>query len=145
MVRQDAVPVLVVDDNLGFLRVVQAILEKATPPFSVHTVESGTEALAFLERRPPFDRAPRPAFIVLDFHLPDMDAPSVLDRIGARAELREIPVLVLSQAAWEEDEAAARRAGARQFGVKPSRVAALRDAVVTFWKEHAHGGEDPTD
>jgi hypothetical protein len=52
---------------------------------------------------------------------------------------------VLSQAAWEEDEAAARAAGARQFKVKPSRVQALRDAVVSFWKEHAHGRIDPTD
>jgi CheY-like chemotaxis protein len=82
--KPDSVPVLVVDDNLGFLRVVQAILEKATPAFSVHTVESGTEALAFLERQPPFADAPRPAFIVLDFHLPDMNAPSVLGRIGPR-------------------------------------------------------------
>ncbi|HZP42524.1 MAG TPA: response regulator [Candidatus Binatia bacterium] len=143
--KPDSVPVLVVDDNLGFLRVVQAILEKATPAFSVHTVESGTEALAFLERQPPFADAPRPAFIVLDFHLPDMNAPSVLGRIGAKDDLREIPVLVLSQAAWEEDEAAARAAGARQFKVKPSRVQALRDAVVSFWKEHAHGRIDPTD
>jgi CheY-like chemotaxis protein len=122
---------------------VQAILEKATPRFSVHAVESGTEALAFLERKPPFADAPRPAFIVLDFHLPDMNAPSILDRIGARDDLREIPVLVLSQAAWEEDEAAAKAAGARQFWVKPSRVQALREAVVSFWKEHAHGRIDP--
>jgi CheY-like chemotaxis protein len=144
-VTGDAVPVLVVDDNLGFLRVAQAILEKATPRFAVHTVESGTEALAFLERKPPFTDAPRPAFIVLDFHLPDMDAPSVLGHILASDQLRRIPVLVLSQAAWEEDQQAAIAAGALQFDVKPSRVQALREAVVKFWKEHAHGGDDPAD
>ena len=139
------VPVLVVDDNLGFLRVAQAILEKATPRFAVHCVESGTEALAFLERKPPFVEAPRPHFIVLDFHLPDMNAPAVLDRILANETLRSIPVLVLSQAAWEEDELAAKAAGALEFGIKPSRVRALREAVVKFWKEHAHGSDDPAD
>jgi len=137
-----AATVLVVDDNEDFLRVARAILGDA---FTVHTVESGAEALAFLERRHPFDDAPRPAFVVLDFHLPDMNAPAVLDRIGADDDLRAIPVLVLSQADWEEDRAAARAAGARQFRVKPSRVQALRDAVFAFWREHAHAGVGPAD
>lgn len=139
------VPVLVVDDNLGFLRVVQTILEKATPSFAVHTVESGTEALAFLERRAPYADAPRPAFIVLDFHLPDMNAPAILAELATRGTLGEIPVMVLSQAAWEEDETAARAAGAITFAVKPSRVQELRDEVVKFWKEHAHGSARPAD
>ena len=132
-----AVEVLVVDDNLGFLRAARAVLAGT---FVVHTVENGAEALAFLERRPPFADAPRPAFVVLDFHLPDMNAPAVLGRLAADAALRTIPVLVLSQADWEEDAAAARDAGARAFRVKPSRVHALRDAVVAFWEEHGHAG-----
>src|SRR5262249_47316200 len=100
--------VLVVDDNPGCLRFARAILEDA---FRVHTVENGAEALAFLERRAPFADAPRPAFVVLDFHLPDMNAPAVLARLSTDATLRALPVLVLSQADWEEDERAARDAG----------------------------------
>ena len=96
-----AVPVLVVDDNQGFLRAARAVLEQA---FAVHTVEN-----------------------------------------GADAELAAIPVLVMSQADWEEDAAAARAAGARQFRVKPSRVQALREAIVAFWKEHARAGARPAD
>jgi len=137
-----AVTVLVVDDNQGFLRAARAVLHET---FVVHTVENGNDALAFLERRPPFVTAPRPTFVVLDFHLPDMDAPAVLARLGADAELRAIPVLVMSQADWEEDAVAARAAGARQFRVKPSRVKALREAIVSFWKEHARGGAYPAD
>ena len=132
-----AVDVLVVDDNEGFLRAARAVLADT---FVVHTVVNGGEALAFLERRPPFVDAPRPAFVVLDFHLPDMKAPAILDRIAADASLSAIPVLVLSQADWEEDAAAARDAGARAFRVKPSRVQTLRDAVVAFWEEHGHAG-----
>jgi len=51
----------------------------------------------------------------------------------------------MSQADWEEDAAAARAAGARQFRVKPSRVQALRETIVAFWKEHAHAGARPAD
>lgn len=140
-----AVPVLVVDDNEDFLRVIRVALRTVRPAFAVHTVESGTEALAFLRREPPFSSAPRPAFIVLDFRLPDIDAPAVLGRLSARADLRAIPVLVLSGADWGEDEAAARAAGATEFRVKPSRVQALREAVVGFWKEHGHEIENPAD
>lgn len=134
--RSAAVPVLIVDDNPGFLRVTRAILDGEAPSFAVHAVETGAAALAFLDRQPPFTDAPRPAFVVLDFHLPDFDAPAVLAAIGARPALRGMPVLVLSQADWEEDEAAARAAGAALFRVKPSRVRPLRDLVVAFWREH---------
>ncbi len=138
------VPVLVIDDNAGFLRVARAALEGARPPFAVHTVQTGTDAIAFLERRPPFTDAPRPAFVVLDFHLPDLDAPAILRRLTTDVTLREIPVLVLSQADWEEDERAARAAGARAFRVKPGRLQALRETMIAFWKEHAHGGNGPS-
>ncbi len=135
--------VLVVDDNRDFLRVMRTVLERGDPAFVVHTVETGTEALAFLERRAPYRDAPRPQFVVLDFLLPDMSAPAVLLRLHAHADLRAIPVLVLSQAGWEQDEAAARAAGACEFRVKPSRVGALRAAVVSFWEEHVHGIDRP--
>jgi CheY-like chemotaxis protein len=137
------VSVLVVDDNVGFLRVARSVLEEREPAFDVHTVESGSDALAFLERRPPFADAPRPAFVVLDFNLPDLNAPAVLARLAEQKTLREIPVMVLSQADWEEDKAAAIAAGARQFRVKPSRVRGLRDAIIAFWKEHGNGSDDP--
>jgi CheY-like chemotaxis protein len=144
-VGEQPVAVLVVDDNVGFLRVVQTVLEGAKPRFAVHTVQSGTEALAFLERRPPFADAPRPAFILLDFHLPDLKAPAVLHRLEADEALRRIPVLVLSQSRWDEDEAAALAAGASHFRVKPSRVEPLREAVVSFWKEHVDGRANSPD
>jgi CheY-like chemotaxis protein len=129
--------VLVVDDNTGFLRVARAVLESAA--FAVHTVKTGKDALAFLERRPPFDTVPRPSFVVLDFHLPDMKAPAVLQWLIGRDDLRRIPVLVMSQADLTE-AAAARAAGATAFRVKPSRVHQLREAMLGFWEAQTRGG-----
>ena len=141
--RAPAVPVLVVDDNCGFLRVVRAVLESGEPLFAVQTVETGHEALALLDRVAPFEEAPRPAFIVLDYHLHDLEAPAVLEQMSARPGLEAIPVLVLSVAGWEKDQAAAMAAGAVRFHEKPSRVGPLRDLLVTFWKEHVDGGQGP--
>jgi CheY-like chemotaxis protein len=142
--RAPAVPVLVVDDNCGFLRVVRAVLESGEPSFAVQTVETGHDALALLDRVAPFEEAPRPAFIVLDYHLHDLEAPAVLALMSARPGLEAIPVLVLSVAGWEKDQAAAMAAGAVRFHEKPSRVGPLRDLLVTFWKEHVDGGQSPS-
>jgi len=131
-----AIPVLVVDDDEGFLRVASSVLADPPPDFTVSTVRSGTEAVAFLERRPPFADAPRPAFVILDLRLPDMDAPEVLARLAADGMLGDLPVLVVSQADWAEDEAALRQAGATEFRTKPSRLSALRDIVIDFWRAH---------
>jgi CheY-like chemotaxis protein len=137
--------VLVVDDNHGFLQVVRRVLGTGSPAFAVHTVETGSQALAFLERRTPYDGVPRPAFVLLDFRLPDMTAATLLETLAARGLLAMLPVLVLSQAAWAEDEAAARAAGATQYAIKPSRVRALREMVVAFWRDQVHGHPDPAD
>ena len=74
-----------------------------------------------------------------------MDAPAVLRRLHDDAGLQAIPVLVVSQADWAEDEAAARAAGARDFRVKPSRAHALRDTFLEFWRTHAHATDRPAD
>jgi len=137
--------VLIVDDNAAFARSARAIIEEIHPAFRVHTVETARDALAFLNCHPPFTAAPRPAFVLLDYHLPDEDAPAVLERLRANPDLANLPVLVLSQADWEVDEAAATLAGATQFQVKPSRVGPLRELVGTFWREHVDGGNGPAD
>ena len=134
--------VLVADDNREFLRIVGRLLAERPEPFAVHTVATGEEALAFLERRPPFEAAPTPAFVVLDFRLPDMRATSILRRMRASAALAHLPVLVLSQAGWAEDAAAAEEAGATVFRVKPSRASDLLQVIEEFWAIHGEP-DDP--
>jgi CheY-like chemotaxis protein len=143
-VTDTPVPVLVVDDNDGFLHTVHAALRETTPRFAVHTASSGSEALAVLERRPPHADAPRPAFVVLDLRLPDFDAPEVLRRLAGRRALDPLPVLVVSTARWDDDVSALQEAGATRIQLKPSRVRALRDMLVSFWKEEVDG-QDPAD
>jgi two-component system, chemotaxis family, response regulator Rcp1 len=136
--------ILVADDNREFLRVVRLVLLEATEPFEVHTVETGEQALAFLRRHPPFAAAPAPSIVVLDYRLPDTRATSILRHMRASPELMHLPVLVLSQAGWMEDAAAARAAGATDFRVKPSRVQDLARVIEEFWAVHANR-DDPAD
>jgi CheY-like chemotaxis protein len=91
------VPVLLVDDDPNFCTAVDRAL--ASVPLRPFAVGTAGDSLRFLGRKAPFDDAPRPAFIVLDFNLPDLNAPAVLTNLRADALSRAIPVLVLSQIA----------------------------------------------
>jgi CheY-like chemotaxis protein len=130
-------PVLLVDDSPEFLGVARQLLEGLRPHVAVHAVTSGTDALAFLTRRAPYGDAPRPIFVVLDFRLPDMNAPEVLERLRGVPGLTDLPILVLSQAGWPDDARRALAAGASAFVVKPSRASALRRVFRDFWTRHA--------
>jgi chemosensory pili system protein ChpA (sensor histidine kinase/response regulator) len=133
------VPILVVDDDAVFLEAVRESLALVAPEFTMYAASSGREALAVL--REGTTAMQRPAFIVLDYHLGDCEAPNVLREIRAVDRLREIPVMVLTQFVWERDCQAATDAGAAQFRVKPSRVRELVQLLLKFWEEHVHERE----
>jgi len=136
--------VLIVDDNEDFLRVARNILVEED--FTVHTAGTSHEAIAFLERCGTDRRAPRPSFVVLDYRLEiPATALDVLARMSRRPVLRAMPVLVISQSRWPEDETAACAAGATAFREKPSSIRALRELLVHFWKETVDGAHHPAD
>jgi CheY-like chemotaxis protein len=62
-----------------------------------------------------------------------MDAPEVLARVRSSPPLRDMPILVLTQAHWAEDEQAAVAAGATTFCAKPSSIGELRRVIERFW------------
>src|SRR5262245_34186744 len=103
------VPILVVDDDPDFCAAVDRAL--ATVPLRPFSVRNATDALRFLARATPFHDAPRPAFVVLDFNLPDLNAPAVLTDLRADPLCRAIPVIVLTQIAGPADEQSAIQAG----------------------------------
>ena len=79
--------VLVVDDDADARGVTQQVLERHG--YDVIAVESGADALAFLARE-------RPALVLLDLRMEDMDGYEVLGMIEWNPALRDLPILVLS-------------------------------------------------
>lgn len=124
--------VLIIDDDPVFRRVLAAILEEEPPgALNARMVETGGAALGMLRATTRDDADWRPDLVVLDYRLPDMQAPTILRYMRSATRLNEVPVLVLTQARWEQDEAAAMAAGATLFREKPSSVAELREIVVS--------------
>lgn len=95
--------ILLVDDNLGDVRLIQEALKGSDCPCEVSVARDGVEAMAYLHREGEFSQAPFPDLILLDLNMPRKDGREVLAEIKADPELRHIPVVVLSTSRNEED------------------------------------------
>jgi CheY-like chemotaxis protein len=116
--------VLCVDDSLVNTRLVARIL--GADGDDVLAAGSGEEACRLaLERRP--------AVVLLDLHLPDTSGEEVMRRLAARPETRDVPVVVVTGGADEQQLAALRALGARgvlQKPFAPSDLVAAVDAAL---------------
>jgi len=102
--------ILVVDDDPQIRGVLVRLLGRfGGLVLEAATAEEGLEAL----------REAPPDLVLLDIHLPDRKGHVVLGEIRARADLRLVPVVVLSGAANREDKLRALGEGATDFIAKP--------------------------
>ncbi len=106
-------PILIIDDEIQIRRLLQITLEAAE--FKVHLAATGQEGLRQAA-------SVRPELIILDLGLPDADGIDVLKKMR---EWAEIPILILSVRASEQDIVAALDAGADDYLTKPFRTGEL--------------------
>ncbi len=79
---------LVVDDEPRTAEVTAALLRRAG--YMVEIAVSGTEALASVQSR-------SPDLMLLDYEMPDMEAPEVLDSLRSGADRIRFPVIILAR------------------------------------------------
>jgi CheY-like chemotaxis protein len=130
------VEILLVEDSPADIVITQDALAEARVINTIHVVEDGVEALAFLRKQAPYSDAPRPDLILLDLNLPRKSGREVLAEIKADPALRMIPVVVLTTSQAEEDIWKAYDLHANCYVVKPLDFAAFVQAVQSirnFW------------
>ncbi|WIV11571.1 response regulator transcription factor [Proteiniborus sp. MB09-C3] len=103
----EAKNVLVVDDEVQITKVIKAYLEKEG--YIVYTAYSGNEAISTFERKS-ID------FIVLDLMLPDLSGEEICKIIRVKSQ---VPILMLTAKAEEEDRVTGLYLGADDYLVKP--------------------------
>jgi len=81
-------PVLLVEDDAGARELICQSIEKMG--LAVAEVFNGRQAMTWLGAHP------APAMILLDLVMPEMDGFEVLDALAARADWRDIPVIVIT-------------------------------------------------
>lgn len=134
--ENEPVHVLLVEDNLGDVRLTEEALRSARTPHTLHVVRDGVEALAFLRREPPYSRAPRPGIVLLDLNLPRKDGREVLSEMKSDELLRSIPVVVLTSSQADTDIQRSYRLHANGYVTKPADFEQFLEAMRTieeFW------------
>ncbi|MBE3032601.1 MAG: response regulator transcription factor [Actinobacteria bacterium] len=99
--------IVVIDDEQSVREVVQAYLEK--DGYHVFVAGNGGDGLALAERM-------NPALIVLDLMLPDVSGEEICSEIRSRSD---VPILMLTAKASEEERVAGLVSGADDYLVKP--------------------------
>jgi chemotaxis family two-component system response regulator Rcp1 len=129
------IEILLVEDNLGDVRLTREALKEAKVNNNLSAVHNGEEALAFLRRQGPYANAPRPDMILLDLNMPKKDGREALAEIKADPVLRKIPVCVLTTSAAEEDIFRSYDLGANSFITKPVTFGGLVE-VLQAWSRY---------
>ncbi len=131
------ITILMADDDPDDRLLTSDALTEARLINDVRFVENGEELLDYLRRvgkfAPPAD-APRPGLILLDLNMPRKDGRAVLAELKQDADLRTIPVVVLTTSKDDEDVYRSYDLGVNSYIVKPVTFEALVDILQTLEK-----------
>ena len=123
--------VLLVDDNLGDVRLTKEAIRDACPSVRLVVARDGPEAMAFLRYA-----AAHPDLIFLDLNLPKATGLEVLAFIKSDPSLRVIPTIILTSSDAVADVERSYQLGANCYLRKPKEWDAFADIMNTaidFW------------
>lgn len=102
--------ILLVDDVQLILELEKNFLKNL--PVSILTARNGQEALELI-------RAERPNLVYMDMNMPVMDGPTCCAAIKSDPDIGTTPIIMVTTAGQQGDEAHCRRAGCDDFMTKP--------------------------
>jgi CheY-like chemotaxis protein len=135
------VPILIADDDEEDRMLARDALTESRLVNPIHFVEDGLELMDFLLRRGSYRdpaAAPRPGLILLDINMPRMTGLEALTQIKSDAELRRIPVVILTTSRADEDILRSYDLGVNSFISKPvtfEGLVSVMRLLGTYWFE----------
>ncbi|NBB73543.1 MAG: response regulator [Bacteroidetes bacterium] len=135
-----SIHIVMAEDDPDDRMLTRRALKKSRLVNTFNTVEDGEELMDYLYQRGAYEDAevPRPGVILLDLNMPRMDGREALQRIKSDADLRRIPVIVLTTSEAEQDIIESYDLGVNAYVTKPVTFEGLVDAIQAlgdFWFE----------
>ena len=127
--------VLFVEDDPNDVALTQRAFERAGFANPLQVLSDGEQAIAYLGGEASYadrDRYPLPIIVLLDLKLPRKSGFEVLAWIRAAANIRRLPVVVLTSSQQSPDINRAYDAGANSYLVKPVAFEHLLNLVQTL-------------
>ena len=130
------IEILLIEDSPTDAELCIEALRHAKVSNHLHHVEDGVEAMQFLRREGPYPQAPRPALIMLDLNLPRKDGREVLAELKQDANLKTIPIVVLTTSRAEQDVLRSYELHANCYITKPvdfQQFLSVIESIEQFW------------
>jgi CheY-like chemotaxis protein len=118
--------ILLADDDPDDLNTFLQAFSELDPHAPVHTVVDGQELIEFLDGRDPDEL---PSLIVLDYKMPIVSGPEVLQRLASSPEYAHIPKVVWSASERSQDIENCIRLGAAGYFLKPASSSELDELI----------------
>jgi CheY-like chemotaxis protein len=134
--QAEPVEILLAEDNPGDAKLTRKALEQGNIINNLHVVTDGVEALQYLRQEGEYSDKPRPDLMLLDLNMPRKDGREVLEEIKTDAELRRLPVVVMTSSEAEEDIVQSYDLHANAYLTKPIDFDGFLDVVGSieeFW------------
>ncbi len=138
--------ILVVEDDSNDAFLVKRFFDRNTKCV-LHFVQDGEEAIEYLEGKSSFaDRQihPLPVLILMDLKMPRRNGFDVLSWLRQQADLRVIPVVIISSSKVPSDIHQAYELGANAYMEKPVNHEAMTrmlKALNVYWMDHCEKPE----
>ena len=130
------VHILLVEDNEGDILLTTEALEEGRILNKISVTRDGKAAIDFLLKVGTYQDAETPDLILLDINLPKKNGLEVLEFIKTSAELKHIPVIMLTTSSSMRDIEQSYRSYANCYITKPIEVTEFMDAIgriEDFW------------
>ncbi len=114
--------VMIIEDEEPLAMLLSYNLEKEG--FDVATVNNGLNAVSEIERL-------MPSVIILDWMLPEISGIDICKMVRSKADIKSIPIIMLTAKGQEEDKIKGLSAGADDYVTKPFSVPELMARVKT--------------
>lgn len=127
------VVVLITDDDAGHVRLIEKNLTRAGLHNPIERFENGQDILDFLFCRGPRQRAKEASYLLLlDIRMPKVDGVEVLRQIKADAELKKVPIIMLTTTDDPREVEKCHALGCSNYVVKPVDYDKFAEAIKQF-------------
>ena len=125
---------LIADDDAGHARLIEKNLARAGLPTPIQKFDNGQKVLDFLFQRGTgaHRQSGTPYFLLLDIQMPQVDGVEVLRRLKADAELRKIPVIMLTTSDDSLEVDRCHALGCSNYVVKPVSYDRFAEVIATI-------------
>ncbi len=128
--------ILLIEDSRIDIRMTQEAFKDYGVANNLHAVTDGEAAMDYLHQRGRYKNALRPDLILLDLNLPKKHGRAILNEVKADADLRSIPLVIVTTSDLDEDVMGAYCHNANAYLAKPIEFddfVAMMRAIGDFW------------